>query len=323
MRTVHLTSGAMAALTLAAAAQPIPEIEPFNSAPPGQPGLFGAPFWSAEGSLTIGDVDFYDHGPPVPFPGIFPGPPMITASTYTAPWFSMPPGVAPLEDTFIGFFGPAGPAFPVSTDDDDGPGLNSAHNFGVPLPPALPMFHGVTTFGDPGFTGATSAVPFYRFVVSSGGMPEVEPNGAIPVATPMPPPLAGATATEGFLGIPGATDVDYYSLFIPAGSFVTASVFDFTPVGGPPIDTVLGVFDPLGLPLGLDDDEGPGLNSGLAFFAPTAGVYSFAVTGFPDFTFTGSHTESGPYRLVVSIPTPGALAMLGLSMLALGRRRHA
>jgi hypothetical protein len=300
-----------------ALAQPIPEIEPVNSAPPGQPGVPGAPFWSAEGGLAPGDVDFYDHGPVVPFP---PGAPvMITGATFTAPWFLVPATPAPASDTVIGAFGPAGIGAPISTDDDDGPGFNSSHSFTAPA--GSPLFHGVTGFPDFGFVGAHGiTAAFYRFVVSAGGAPEFEPNGTIPTANPMPPLIAGATANEGAL-VTG--DVDYFFLPIAAGTFVTGSVYDFTPVGGPAMDTLLGVFDPGGLLLGFDDDEGPFFNSGLAFVAPATGVYTFAVSGFGDPDFDGiGHTAVGPYRLVVSVPAPGAISLLVLGGLIGARRRR-
>jgi hypothetical protein len=123
--------------------------------------------------------------------------------------------------------------------------------------------------------------------------------------------------------LPG--DVDYFSMPIAAGAFVTGSTFDFTPVGGPALDTLLGVFDPGGALMGFNDDDGPALLSALAFVAPVSGVYSFAVTGFgdPDFDGTG-HSETGVFRLVVSVPEPAGMTLLvGLGcILASARRRR-
>jgi hypothetical protein len=88
------------------------------------------------------------------------------------------------------------------------------------------------------------------------------------------------------------------------------------------MDTMLGAFLPGGALIGYDDDEGPGLNSGLAFITPVSGLYTFAVTGFPDSGFVGSHGETGPYRVVVSIPAPGSLCLLGIGALLTVRRRR-
>jgi hypothetical protein len=284
--------------------QPIPELEPLNNVPPGQPGAPTAPFWSAEGSLLSGDVDFYFHGPALAFP---PGVPvMITAATFTAPFFTFPDPV-PSGDTFIGTFDPIGGiASPVSTDDDDNPGANSSHHFTTL--PGTPLVHGITGFPDFAFIGAHSvSAPFYRFVVSSGAPPESEFNGTIATANPLPAPIFGVTANTGDL-MPG--DVDYFSMPIVAGSFVTGSTFDFLPAGGPAVDTLLGVFDPSGALMGANDDDGPAFLSALAFVAPVTGVYSFAVTGFGDTDFDGiGHTEVGPYRLVVSVPEPAAVTV--------------
>jgi hypothetical protein len=124
-----------------------------------------------------------------------------------------------------------------------------------------------------------------------------------------------------------AEDVDYYSIPVAAGAFVTGSTFDLTPVGGPALDTLLGVFHPSGALMGFNDDDGPGLLSAFAFVAPVSGVYTFAITGFGDADFNGSgHTELGPYRLVVSVPEPaGAVLLIGLAGVLLSaypRRRN-
>ena len=166
-------------------------------------------------------------------------------------------------------------------------------------------------------------LPQYRLVISSGGAPEFELNDTILTANPMPPLIASATATEGFLV---AGDADYFSLTVVSGAFVTVSIFDFTPIGGPALDTMLGVFDPGGTLMGFDDDDGPALLSSLAFIAPVGGTYSFAVTGFGDFDFDGTgHSETGPYRLVVSasVPEPSSMMLILTAMVFVGLRRRA
>jgi uncharacterized protein (TIGR03382 family) len=93
---------------------------------------------------------------------------------------------------------------------------------------------------------------------------------------------------------------------------------DFTSV-----DTVIGIFDSGGVLLDFDDNEGPGDFSFIEIQL-TPGTYYIGITGAPDFAFTGSHTVTGGYKLIVGfniIPAPGALALLGVAGLV-GRRRR-
>jgi hypothetical protein len=289
---------AVGALTFcgAAFAQPALEIEP-NGFPPGTiPVPPGLPHFAVLGAIAPGDVDYHECGPVFPFPTIFPVPGgFISASTWTSP------GIPPLtEDTYLGAFLPAAvPPF-VSVDDDDNPAFNSAHHFTVPFGPP-PLSHVVTGFGDPGFVGAHAITTPYCLVVSHFGLPEVEPNDVIPAANPLPPLTFGTTAMEGMLlPTPIGGDVDMYSMGVAAGAWVTFAVYDFSPVGAPAMDTFIGVFDPAGFLIDVDDDDGPALLSALSFLAPAAGVYTFAVTGFPDAGFAGAHGVVGPYRAVIA-----------------------
>lgn len=154
-----------------------------------------------------------------------------------------------------------------------------------------------------------------------GQVAEVEPNDSFATAQMLPPDFFsgyGAGAVEGYLG---ALDVDFYTVFLPADTLVTASIFDYTPDLPIDNDSILGVFDPGGAIFDEDDDDGPGRLSSIHFFPPVSGMWGFAVSGFGDAgAYVGDHEEEFQYRLVLSIPEP---ATIGLLLLGLGliRRR--
>lgn len=170
--------------------------------------------------------------------------------------------------------------------------------------------------------GLLSASVIAIFVVGAafGQVAEVEPNDTFPTAQVLPPDFFagyGAGAVEAYLG---TNDVDFFTVFLPADTLVTASVFDYTPEVTYDNDSLLGVFDPSGALFDTDDDDGPGYLSSIHFFPPTGGMWAFAVTGYGDSDFVGDHGEAFDYRLVLSIPEP---ATIGLLLLGFGliRRR--
>jgi hypothetical protein len=137
----------------------------------------------------------------------------------------------------------------------------------------------------------------------------------------------------------GGTDVDYYSVALPAGCIVTAITTPYLAPFSVP-DTTLGAFDPGGALIIANDDAGssppvPTRGSAIRFITSVAGVYNFAVSGFDDGLGTDTtprfdgfvdpgigHGEEGVYALTISVfPEPGTIAMLAAGLLMIARRR--
>ena len=69
-------------------------------------------------------------------------------------------------------------------------------------------------------------------------------------------------------------------------------------------DTVLGVRDHFGTIYATDDDSSPlgdGRASGLFAVPTNSGAIDFAISGYPDFDFDGSHSEQGSYEVFVDV----------------------
>lgn len=137
----------------------------------------------------------------------------------------------------------------------------------------------------------------------------------------------------GSYGVPGdgivvdgmitSGDVDWFSFtLLDNATMVVAALFDMNPSSNN--DGVMGLFDSLGNEIVVDDDSGIDLMPALQFANLAAGTYYIAISGYPDFTFEGDHEENFEYKLVIglNIPTPGALALMGLGGLTIARRRR-
>lgn len=201
-------------------------------------------------------------------------------------------------------------------DDDDNTGLLSAISRRADAAGAWSAT--VTGFGDGDFNGSghTESGAF-RLVATSGPTATELAAANDTFATSQPLSFNGFVArTDGALV---AGDVDYYSFTARAGDIVTVESASL--IGG--FDTLLALFSDTATLVFFDDDDSVGVQSALYFLAPYSGTYTIAVSGFGDSDFNGSgHTEEGNYALVVSVPAPGAAAMLGLAgLIGLRRRR--
>lgn len=110
-----------------------------------------------------------------------------------------------------------------------------------------------------------------------------------------------------FFGPP--SDVDYWAFHnLTPGLEFSAEV-----IAGE-FDAVLGSFDADGNLLDADDDSGAGSLPRLTGIVPANGVVTLAVSGYADFGFNGTHSESGTYSLQLTVvPEPTAVALLVLA----------
>jgi hypothetical protein len=105
---------------------------------------------------------------------------------------------------------------------------------------------------------------------------------------------------------PAGADVDYYSFDAQAGSFLIAETLTGQ------IDSMIGLFDPAGNLIALDDDGGAGVLSRLVVPIPATGSYAIAVTTFPDVDFSGDGNTDpvfGQGRYVLEVKTSDTLPL--------------
>lgn len=122
----------------------------------------------------------------------------------------------------------------------------------------------------------------------------------------------------------GDGSADYFRFPVLAGDTLFASVCC---IGDP----MLGLFDPSGNYVLADDDSGPGLMPYFAYTIPTSGLWTVAVTGYPDWGFSGGGSAGWYYQATFTmqraasseIPEPGTLVLMaaGLSAVLALRRR--
>jgi cysteine-rich repeat protein len=130
------------------------------------------------------------------------------------------------------------------------------------------------------------------------GNGELEPNDTRATATPL---LTGGATSGVILGSgQSASDVDVYSVDVPAGSSLFAEVSDGQ--GGCPSGTALRLVGPTGTSLVFDTDGGPGSfgqispSRHVAARALAAGLYTLEVSGA---------SSPAVYRLEVRLTAPG------------------
>lgn len=102
---------------------------------------------------------------------------------------------------------------------------------------------------------------------------------------------------------------------LPGGQLIVSDSLDGTP-GRP--DTLLGIFDPTFTNLQLSDDNNSPLGNGFASQLTgvplrSDGSLYFKVSGAPDGTFVGNHTQSGKYAWYLDVRDPQGTLVPSLS----------
>jgi len=117
---------------------------------------------------------------------------------------------------------------------------------------------------------------------------------------------------------------DYFRFPVLAGDTLTASVCCYG-------DPMLALFDPSGNMV-IANDDWYSLMPYISYAIPTSGLWTIAVTGYPDLGFSGGGSYGWTYQATISmqrpasseIPEPGTWGLLAgglVGVLALRRRR--
>ena len=103
---------------------------------------------------------------------------------------------------------------------------------------------------------------------------------------------------------PVGADVDFFAFDLVQGTTLLAEIKTGS------LDSLIGLFDPAGNLVTVDDDGGTGLLSRIVYAVPASGRYRLAVTTFPDNDFMGAGGSGGRYVMDLST-IDGELLNLG------------
>lgn len=219
---------------------------------------------------------------------------------------SLTAGVAGEPDTLLGIRGLFGDIEFV--DDDSSPvGNGLASGVGGAPTNSGSIDFAVTGVGDDFFEGSHGESGSYEVFVDVYDFGEELIDSFSEIRT-LEPGAVHEYSFNDFEWLGGSYDV-YIDNVIFAGSDVDFFTFSGLTPGGPftattfdpdnaELDTILGWFDESGAQLDFNDDIDPGnLLSKIEGTIPANGMLTFAVSGFGDDDFQGSHGEAGPYEL--------------------------
>lgn len=151
---------------------------------------------------------------------------------------------------------------------------------------------------------------------------EIEPNNSWATANLIPTHDGSITINGSRIGDNSA---DYFRFPALAGDTLQATVC----CSG---DPMLRLFDPSGTAVATDDDSGPGLMPYLSYPISSTGLWTIAVTGYPDWGFGGGGSAGWNYTATITlqhaagseIPEPATWGLLaaGLAVVFGGRKRR-
>jgi hypothetical protein len=189
--------------------------------------------------------------------------------------------------------------------------------------------------------------------VPGGGFVDTDPANQTAAGADLVPLAAGAPRVA--VAELTSGDVDFFRLDLKAGdalSAMTAPLNDLGATFNSP-DTLMGLFDSSGTNLMVANEDAGGsaliivgdengnvdvspdlssdfpgdpffgFGSALRALIPADGTYYLAVTGRSDDGYSGSHSETGAYALLVgvAVPEPGSALLAAVAIAACGLRR--
>jgi hypothetical protein len=197
---------------------------------------------------------------------------------------SFPTGILPGESTFLFWF--VWGTQPMTLTIDQGIGDVSGKNYAIVSPTTTTSYTLTATNKD----GSSTASRTIWVIEADELEPNNSPESAMPVALDYASP--GLTITAG--------DVDWFAFSLTEAATVVADID--AQVHGSFLDSALGLFDDELNQIAYndivcnDDDWFCSLDAYLEVHLEP-GSYYLAVSGYPDYDFTGAHAQSGFYFL--------------------------
>ena len=225
---------------------------------------------------------------------------------------SLTPGNTIFADTVLGILSSFG--FITDTNDNGGPyaaGGGSGLS-GVPVNNDGTIAFVISGFPDFSFDGSHDQIGDYQVYVdvrddfgevvdSYSAFDSLDPNVVNPYTIPdINSTYSYDVYVDNTFGVTVGSDVDFFTFTgLTPGANFSAETME---LGFAQIDTFLGWFDNSGNLLATNDDIEPGnLLSQIEGMVPANGKLTFAVTGYGDADFVGTHDQDAEYSLQLTI----------------------
>lgn len=138
------------------------------------------------------------------------------------------------------------------------------------------------------------------------GTSEVEPNNTCATAQNL-----GHTSSVSLSGTISTADVDFYTLTVAPGQLLQIDMRGAPSGAGTLPNMLMGLLDANCNVVQYSDNSENGFEARLVLIAPSDGVVRIAAAGNPDFSFSGSNTDTGTYMLTIGAPSVPVIAFSG------------